>query len=159
MSSEIDERQAQPTFGSHCHPACIVCGTQNKGSMRLAFEDWEDGGVKATFACDAGYQGYPGRLHGGVIAMLLDAAMTHCLFARQIRAVTARLSIRYRLPVELGKKATVQARITRETRPLFGLYAEIVQAGQIRAAAEAKFLEESSQALSEPAGIGGMNDS
>ena len=82
-----------------------------------------------TFACDGRYQGYPDRLHGGVIAMLADAAMTHCLFLHEISAVTGKLKLRFPHPVEVGLKATVRAELVRNSPPLFQLRAEISQTG------------------------------
>jgi acyl-coenzyme A thioesterase PaaI-like protein len=142
MPEQAHSQPDQTRFGKVCHPSCIVCGAQNRESMRLSFSVGADGSVEAPFGCDADYQGYPDRLHGGVIAMLLDAAMTHCLFARHVRAVTARLNIRYRMAVRLGREASVRAKIVRETSPLYLLEAEIVQDGQVCAVAEAKFLED-----------------
>ena len=60
----------------------------HESGLGLRFEPQADGSVAAYFACAPNYQGYPGRLHGGVVSMLLDAAMTNCLFARGIQAVT-----------------------------------------------------------------------
>jgi acyl-coenzyme A thioesterase PaaI-like protein len=37
-----------------------------------------DGGVEAHFDCSRIFEGYSHRIHGGVIAALLDGAMTNC---------------------------------------------------------------------------------
>jgi acyl-coenzyme A thioesterase PaaI-like protein len=108
----------------------------------LRFQAEPDGSVVGTFACDGKYQGYPDRLHGGVIAMLADAAMTHCLFQRGIRAVTGKLRLRFPRPVEVGSEATVRATITKNAPPLFELTAEIWQAGVVRVTAESLFIEQ-----------------
>jgi acyl-CoA thioesterase FadM len=77
-----------------------------------------------------------------VIAMLADAAMTHCLFKRGIQAVTGKLRLRYPRPVEVGLDATVKATITKCAPPLFELAAEIWQAGVVRVTAESLFIEQ-----------------
>ncbi len=74
--------------------------------------------------------------------MLVDAAMTHCLFRRQIIAVTGKLNLRFVHPVLLGTPATVRAKLVRDSRPFFKLQAEIAQAGTVRATAEALFVEQ-----------------
>jgi acyl-coenzyme A thioesterase PaaI-like protein len=96
--------------------------------------------VTAEFDCDPCYQGYPQRLHGGIIALLLDTAMTHCLFSRGLQGVTARLEVRYYSPVEIGVRAFIRAYFLRNTRRLHRIRAEIIQQGTARASGEGTFL-------------------
>ncbi|MCK4659085.1 MAG: PaaI family thioesterase [Phycisphaerae bacterium] len=110
--------------------------------MGLQFEQQPDGSVVACFACNANYQSYPDRLHGGVVSMLLDAAMTNCMFAHHIQAVTARLNIRFRHPVKLGVEATIRARLVDQSPPLYVLRAELLQDGRPCALADGKFYAE-----------------
>jgi acyl-coenzyme A thioesterase PaaI-like protein len=84
-------------------------------------------------------------LHGGVIASLLNGAMTNCMFAYGIPAITAELNVRFRHPVAIGKTAVVRAWIERSSRSLHVLRAEVVQDEQVRAAARGKFLEQHRQ--------------
>ncbi len=122
-----------------CHPACIACRPPREGGLGLSFDVAEDGSVTTHFACDAHYQGYPDRLHGGIVATLLDSAMTHCLFARRIRGMTARLNIAYRHPVDVGAAATVRAWLVEFRAPLYILKAELIQHDRVRVTADAKF--------------------
>lgn len=124
---------------AQCHPGCIACRSRDRGGLGLRFESLSDGSVSATFACDATYQSYPDRLHGGIVATLLDAAMTHCLFARGVNAVTARLNIRFRHPVEIDARASVRAWVTRDASPLYEMKAELRQDDRVCAVADAKF--------------------
>ena len=130
-----------------CHPACIVCGERSSSGLGLHFEQEPDGSVVGHFACNANYQGYPDRLHGGVAAMLLDAAMTNCLFAHRIQAVTARLNIRFRHPVKLGVDAVVRAKLTDQIPPLYVLNAELLQNDRTCALADGKFYGDESTNL------------
>jgi len=59
------------------------------------------------------YQGYPGFLHGGISSLLMDSAMANCLFAHRISAMTARLIVRFLLPVAIDQPAVVKAWISR----------------------------------------------
>jgi len=63
------------------HSNCVVCSPANGRSLCLKFTASDDGGVEACFHCDRAFEGYAGILHGGVIASLLDGAMTNCMFA------------------------------------------------------------------------------
>jgi len=124
-----------------CHEACFVCGAGNHRGLGLRFTEEPDGSVTGSFACDAWYQGYPDRLHGGVIAMLADAAMTHCLFAHDIAAVTGSLKLRMTRPAEVGIPAQLRAWLVRSAPPGYVLRAELSQAGIVRATAEGLFVE------------------
>jgi uncharacterized protein (TIGR00369 family) len=123
------------------HPSCYVCGSANGHGLGLEFRRNEHGGVEAVFACHTVFEGYPDMLHGGIICTLLDGAMTNCLFAHGVTAVTAELKVRFRHPVVTKRPARVRAWITATLRPLHELAAELVQNERIMATAKAKFLE------------------
>jgi acyl-coenzyme A thioesterase PaaI-like protein len=100
----------------------------------------QDGSISAKYIIDDCYQGYPGIAQGGIIATLLDSAMTNCLFCRGICAMTAQLNIRYRKPVKVGQPLTVEAVLRNKHGRLYELSARIMQAGSLRAVSTAKFL-------------------
>jgi acyl-coenzyme A thioesterase PaaI-like protein len=123
------------------HSGCVVCGQCGPGRLGLKFDVHDDGSVTADFDCRAAYEGYDGMLHGGVISAIADGAMTNCLFAHGIKAVTGELTVRFRHPIELGTPLTVTARIARDASPLFMVEAELVQSGLTKATAKAKFVK------------------
>jgi acyl-coenzyme A thioesterase PaaI-like protein len=100
-----------------------------------------DGSVESTFAGSEVFEGYAGRLHGGVTAALLDGAMTNCLFARGVEALTAELTVRYREPVAVRGKMTTRAWLTESHGQLHLLRAELRQDGRVKATALGKFIE------------------
>jgi len=63
------------------------------------------------------------------------------MFVRGQTPVTAEMTIRFRHPVITNQEAAVSARITRSSHPLYLLEAVIIQGGQVRATAKAKFLD------------------
>ena len=130
---EVTKREA--------HPGCIGCGSENASGLALDFSVRTDKGVQAEFSCSKLYQGYPDFLHGGITSLLLDSAMTNCLFAHHITAVTARLIIRFLLPVAIDQPAAVRAWIREYEPPLYVLEAELEQKGQILVRASAKFID------------------
>lgn len=123
------------------HPRCVVCGRTGECGLGLDFSLRDDGGVEARFECSARFQGYQGILHGGVASAILDGAMTNCLFAHGIVAVTAEMTVRFRHPVELDSPLVVRAHMARSQAPLHVVEAQIVQDGQIKAKAKGKFME------------------
>lgn len=125
------------------HPRCIVCGAGNPRGLGLTFTASADGSrVEAWFACDEQVEGYGGLVHGGVVSMLLDGAMAHCLFHLGRIAHTGELTVRFRGPVLVGREAHVRAWRERSRGRLHVLGADLSQDGHVKAVATAKFLEE-----------------
>lgn len=122
-----------------CHPSCLVCGSNRTNGLALHFQQQADGSVVAEFDCGAAFQGYPDRLHGGVVAMLLDAAMTHCLFAQNVAGLTAKLNIRYHRAVLLRVPVVVRARLVDAKAPLYYLESQVIQDGNLCATAKGAF--------------------
>ena len=142
MTTDFATGETTRGLPERCHPACFACGVWNGNGLGLRFREESDGTVIGSFACDGKYQGYPDRLHGGIVAMLADAAMTHCLFLHRISAVTCKLKLRFPRPVEVGVVATVRAMLVKNSPPVFVLKAEISQLGIVRGTAEALFMEQ-----------------
>lgn len=109
--------------------------------LGLRYEAQPDGRVVATFIGHSALEGYPGRLHGGVIATLLDGAMTHCLFAHGIQGVTAELNVRYLHAVSAGAMLTLRASLQHAAHGLYQLEAEIAEAGVVKVTATGKFMK------------------
>lgn len=125
------------------HKNCVVCGPSNDRGLHVQFTELSDGRVQASFGCDRAFEGYAGRIHGGVISALLDGAMTHCIFARGHAGVTGELKVRYRYPVVVEQTAIVRGWVKRLSHPLYLMEGELLQNGQVKATATAKFMAES----------------
>lgn len=123
------------------HDTCLLCGGKNPVGLKLQFELQPDSSLKAEFMSKFMFEGYKGFLHGGVIASLIDSTMTNCLFAHNIAAFTAELTINYKLPVRCGRKLIVTARIVKSYEPLHILEAQVEQEGKTAVTASAKFME------------------
>jgi uncharacterized protein (TIGR00369 family) len=124
------------------HRTCIACGQAHPFGLRLQFTVDRDGSVSASLDCRAALEGYEGRLHGGMIALLIDAAMTHCLFAHGWEAVTCDLRIRFLSPVATGRPVNVRARPRPSSPPLLLVDAEVLQQGRVKATARAKIMDQ-----------------
>ena len=81
---------------------CFVCGLQNPVGLKIAFySDPEAEQVRADLTIPDEYQGYPGVVHGGIVAAILDevsgrAVMLHG--SDEDLMATLRLTVRYRRP-------------------------------------------------------------
>jgi len=131
------------------HAGCMVCGDseQNPDALGLEFSRDSDGTVTATLVVTERHQGYQGLLHGGMTSTLLDAAMTHCLLARGIRALTAELTVRFIAPIETGQPLTLCGRLLGQRRGIYQLEGTISRGQHMLARATAKFIAPSGNQL------------
>lgn len=142
MTASTEPSQARlKTVRTQAHPYCVVCSQSNPLGLGLEFTVHDDGSVSASLNGHFALEGFQGCLHGGMIASLLDGAMTNCLFAHGHVAMTAELKVRYRKPVFTGQEMLIRAWITRSQPPLHLLEADLKQEGCIKATASAKFME------------------
>ncbi len=61
------------------------------------------------FACGNRYTGPPGHCHGGIIATILDDAMSKLNKLRHVIAVTSKMTVEYLKPVPLYKPLRVES--------------------------------------------------
>jgi acyl-coenzyme A thioesterase PaaI-like protein len=85
---------------------CFVCGVKNDYGLKINFYDDEPGKVSASVTVPRHFQGYPGIVHGGIIAAMLDEVSGRTVMSGEEPSrwmVTASLSIRYRKPVPVER--------------------------------------------------------
>ena len=88
---------------------CFGCGGGNAGGMQLTFEQDNDARrIVGRFVLGEAYQGGGGMAHGGIIALLLDEAMGKVCRFRDVRAVTAELTVEYLKPVKVEQEIVVE---------------------------------------------------
>jgi uncharacterized protein (TIGR00369 family) len=106
---------------------CFGCGKANAAGMHLEFSfDEEQRKVLGTFSLGERYQGAPGIIHGGIVALVLDEGLSKVSRFYGVRAVTAELKVEYLRPVRVGQELRVEAYQERsEGRQLY-------HAGEIR---------------------------
>jgi len=94
---------------------CFVCGESNPAGLHAHFSLGETPGeMRGRFASDARHQGYPQRVHGGIVASLLDETLGRAVALAGHWTFTARLDVRYRLPVPAGAEVEAVARQVRD---------------------------------------------
>jgi len=121
------------------HTNCFACGSNNGMGLGLKFYTHEDGTIFGNFFADSKFEGYSGIIHGGIVATLLDSAMTHCLLMKDIPALTGRLSIKYSTPIRTGTVVKLEARIVDQIHEMFILEGKASVDGKMVASAEAKY--------------------
>ena len=100
--------------------ACFGCGDANAGGMHLHMEcDEATRRVRGTLRLGPRYQGAPGMIHGGIIAVLLDEALGKVCRFYDVRAVTAELTVEYLRPIKVDQEIHIEAfQVERKARNL-----------------------------------------
>ena len=122
------------------HHDCVVCGANDPLGLGLEFQPGADGTMTLIFNPQY-FQGYNDRLHGGIISLLFDTAMTHCIFSLGITAVTGSLNLRFLHPVQTSKPVYIKAQIEKMRLPLFVLSGRLLQRNLQLVTATGKFMK------------------
>lgn len=130
---------------------CYVCGSENPRGLGVRFEV-EAGVVTARFVPHPDHCGYNDRVHGGVIAALLDEVMGWApSVLKQRFCVAAEIVVRYLKPLPIGQPVTVRGEMTADRGRLWEARGEIADdAGTVYARGTGKYhplSEEQTQAV------------
>ena len=127
--------------------SCLVCGLDNPFSLKARYYELENNELVAIFNPKDAHQGYPGRMHGGMAAAILDetigrAIMSNYSHTEEVWGVTLDLSISYKKPVPIDQEIKVIGRITKETSRTFeGTGELILNDGTIAVTAQGRYLK------------------
>ena len=108
-------QQGLPLNDDTDYGLCFACGPRNPWGLKLRFET-EGDRVTTTFTVSEEYQGFPGYLHGGVAGSILDETMSRVSLLEGRWTMTALMDLRFRFPVPVGSRITVEAVKTGEIR-------------------------------------------
>jgi acyl-coenzyme A thioesterase PaaI-like protein len=100
---------------------CFVCGLENPVGLKLRIFETAPGQIETRFTAPVHFQGYPGVLHGGIVASILDEICGRAQMGSNPMSprfmFTAKIQVRYRrnVPVEvplriLGRAGKAKAR-------------------------------------------------
>src|SRR5260370_21221969 len=121
---------------------CFGCGGANENGMKLTFvQDNEKRRIVGRFVLGERYQGGGGMGHGGIIATLLDEAMGKVCRVREVRAVTAELTVEDLKPLNVQQEIIVEGRETEQKGRNMFMVGEIRDtAGKVLARGKARFV-------------------
>jgi acyl-coenzyme A thioesterase PaaI-like protein len=82
---------------------CFACGQRNPYGIQMVFR-LEDNTIVSDFSPREEHQGFPGMIHGGIVAVVLDEVLNRTSLLAEYPAwtMTGRLDIRYRRYVPYG---------------------------------------------------------
>ena len=110
---------------------CFVCGLENDFGLKSRFYELDNNEIMAVFMPSDEHQSYPGRLHGGIAAAILDETIGRAVMKHNTSdywGVTVDFSMKFRQPVPLDREIRVIARVTREKKRSFEGTGEILLA-------------------------------
>ncbi len=88
---------------------CFGCGQENSAGLRLRFFYDADHRIICRVRVPQRFEGPPGHVHGGIIATLLDEAMSKANRQFGVVAMTRQIEIDYLRPVPLRVPLTLTA--------------------------------------------------
>lgn len=114
---------------------CFVCGLSNAFGLQLRFDLTAPDEVTCLYTVPERYQGFPGVVHGGIVAAMLDevCGRAHMGIDPPRFMYTARLEVRYRknVPVEqplriVGKALKSKSRTATSSGVIYGPQGEVL---------------------------------
>jgi uncharacterized protein (TIGR00369 family) len=103
---------------------CFACGRDNPIGMGLQIE-LGDGEAHTSWMPGDDFVGWSDKVHGGIIATLLDEVMAWAPASFDSWAVTAEMGVRYRSPALPGERLEAVGRVTRRRRRIYEVTGEV----------------------------------
>ena len=124
---------------------CVICGLDNPVGLRAGFYNMKDGSVMCPFKFKEEYQSFPQRVHGGIIATMLDELAFRALWTNgteDVWGVTMSMNVKYRKPVPYETPLIGRGIIVRETSKFATMDAQIFNIERtLLANAEVKYIK------------------
>ena len=99
---QISTRKRQPN-SRHC----FICGMENPVGLHLHIYETAPGEVESAYVAPDHFQGYPGVLHGGIVAAIIDEISGRAHMGSDPMSprfmFTAKLEVKYRKNVPIGR--------------------------------------------------------
>ncbi|MBI5932175.1 MAG: PaaI family thioesterase [Chloroflexi bacterium] len=99
---------------------CFVCGLENPIGLHMHFYETAPDEVTAEYTAPENYQGYPGILHGGITAAILDEATGRAFMGSDPKTsnfmYTAELKVKYKKKVPIGQPLKIVGKRGRRMR-------------------------------------------
>lgn len=132
-----------------------VHGLRNETGLHLQYELVDDTDayasvrVATTWTPGDDHVGFPGLVHGGLLAAVLDDAMGRSTAIFKKWVVTGRMNVRYRSGANVGEELRIEAWITRMSKRLMTAQAAITSHKGLVAEADATYLPVPDQMMAE----------
>lgn len=104
----LDSRLPQPNSRM-----CFICGLENPVGLKLRIYQVQPGVIETVYTAPEHFQGYPGVLHGGIVATILDEISARSQMGDPSSPrfmFTGKLEVKYRKNVPIGKPLKIIGR-------------------------------------------------
>jgi acyl-coenzyme A thioesterase PaaI-like protein len=119
---------------------CFACGTLNEHGLRLDLH-LEAGRSWTDLELDGRFEGWDGIAHGGVVATILDEVMAWALVSTDAWGLTAKMSVEFRAPVEIGRRVHAEGELVAARKRVFRTTGRLSdRAGRVLARAGATYI-------------------
>jgi len=107
---------------------CFVCGRDNVNGLGLSFYELGPDEVMAEVVIPSHFEGYPGIVHGGIVASMLDEIAGRAVLVgdHEHFRLTAKLEIRYRKPVPSGELLRLRGVVERRRGSVAFAHTELI---------------------------------
>src|ERR1700683_3625988 len=99
---QLHSQEPLTPFAHSANNRCFGCGSANASGLHLEFLRAPDGAVVSLPIVPEAFEGHPGYLHGGIIASLLDEAMSKAVRVLGRPSMTRKMEVEYLRPVPSG---------------------------------------------------------
>jgi uncharacterized protein (TIGR00369 family) len=121
---------------------CFGCGPANPVGLHLEFMLAEDGTVVCLASIPDTFEGPRGFVHGGIIATLLDEAMSKAVRSRNVVGMTRHMEVDYKSPVPSRAPIRLEGRVYHHEGRKHWAEASILKAdGTVLAQSKGLFIE------------------
>ena len=107
---------------------CFACGTLNEHGMGLVLHV-EPRRCWTELIYEQRFEGWDGIAHGGILCTILDEVMAWSLVGEDNWGLTARLSVEFKKPVQVGRAIRAEGWITRSRKRIVDTEARILDPG------------------------------
>jgi acyl-coenzyme A thioesterase PaaI-like protein len=111
---------------------CFICGLENPVGLHLHIYETEPGIIESQYIAPDHFQGYPGVLHGGIVAAIIDEMSSRAQMGSEPNSprfmFTGKLEVKYRKNVPTGKKLKLVGKAIKSKRNFAESWAGIYDA-------------------------------
>lgn len=119
---------------------CFACGAANPSGMHLEIELGE-ASARAEWVAGDDFVGWSDKLHGGIVATLLDEVMAWAPASFDSWAVTAEMTVRFRSPATPGERLRAEGHVVERRRRIYDVRGEVRAAdGRLVAEGSGRYL-------------------
>ena len=98
---------------------CFICGLQNPVGLHMAiYNDHDNQHIYSNITIPDQYQSYPGVVHGGIVATMLDEISGRAIIMdgnNQNLMVTVKLEVKYRRPTPTNTPLKIIGRVVSQS--------------------------------------------